>query len=301
MNAIRRTLAITGRLAPPLAAEVSFRLWRVLGSPERVHERDQAVHERATVGQLLVGGERVASYTWGTGSEVILLVHGWRSRASRFSAVVQALESPDRTIVAFDAPGNGDSSGARVTILDYLDAITQLSRLHGSFEAIVGHSFGALAAFVAVREGVRTRRIIDIAGMYNADQLVDSFALQAGIRGRAKAGLRRRIGGRTFAGVDQPFRRFVAEIDPTHTHVPLLVIHDEDDTVVSIAQGDLIADAHTGPTTVLRTSGLGHARILGDPAVLAAISSFVELEPAPGHNGQTGQNGQTGHERALAG
>lgn len=295
MNAIRRTLAITGALVPPLAAEVSFRLWRVIGSPERVHERDRAVHERATVGQLLVGGERVATYTWGTGSEVILLVHGWRSRASRFSAIVAALESPDRTIIAFDAPGNGDSTGDRVTILDYLDAITQLGRLHGTFEAIIGHSFGAMSSFVAVREGVLTRRIVDIAGMYNADQLVDSFALQVGIRGRAKAGLRRRIGGRTFADVDEPFRRFVSEIDPTHTHVPVLVIHDEDDAIVSITQADLIADAHTGPTTVLRTSGLGHARILGDPTVLAAISSFVEREPAPGHNGQTG------HERELAG
>ena len=280
MNAIRTSLKVIGAVAPPLAAEVSFRFWRALGTPEVVHERDRAVHEEAVVGQLEVGGERVATYTWGNGSRVILLVHGWRSRASRFSALVKALESPDRTIVAFDAPGNGDSTGNRVTVLDYADAITQLAARHGEFEAIVGHSFGVLSSFLAIREGVRTRRIVAVSGMYDADQLVDQFARQAGIRGRAKAGLRRRIERRTFPTVADPWRRFVSEIDPTHTHVPLLLVHDGDDALVSVDEAARIADAHTGTVSVHLTDGLGHSRILGDPGVLAAIASFVETEPA---------------------
>lgn len=280
MNAIRTGLNALGAVAPPLAAEVSYRLWGALGSPEEVHERDRSVHAEALVGRLEVGGERVATYTWGNGSRVILLVHGWRSRASRFSALVRALESPDRIIVAFDAPGNGDSTGDRVTVLDYADAIAQLAARHGEFEAIVGHSFGVLSSFLAIREGVRTRRIVAVSGMYDADQLVDQFARQAGIRGRAKAGLRRRIERRTFPTVANPWRRFVSEIDPTHTHVPLLLVHDADDRLVPVTEAARIADAHTGPVSLHLTDGLGHSRILGDPGVLAAIASFVETEPA---------------------
>lgn len=68
-----------------------------------------------------------------------MLVHGWRSRASRFAALVTALATPDRTIVSFDAPGNGDSMGSRVTVLDYADAIRQLGEQYRGFDVIVGH------------------------------------------------------------------------------------------------------------------------------------------------------------------
>ena len=268
-----KPLSALNRAAPPLAAEVGWRLWRSLGTAATVHERDRAVHDRAERGSLTVGGEHVVTYRWGSGPRVILLVHGWRSRASRFSALVAALEAPDRTIVAFDAPGNGDSGGSLVTVLDYADAIRQLGERHGTFEAIIGHSFGVLSTFVAVREGVATRAIVDVAGMYNADLLVDEFCAQAGIDGPAKRGMRRRIERRTFPTVTDPWARFRSELDGMD--LPLLVIHDETDPVVSVAQADLIADAHPGAVSRLSTSGLGHSRILSDPAVVATIVEFV--------------------------
>jgi pimeloyl-ACP methyl ester carboxylesterase len=217
----------------------------------------------------------VVTYRWGSGPEVVLLVHGWRSRASRFSALVEALSAPQRTILAFDAPAHGDSGGSLVTVLEYADAIRQLGERHGVFEAIIGHSFGVLSTFVAVREGVPTRAIVDIAGMYNADLLVDEFAAQAGLGAAAKRGLRRRIERRTFPDIVAPWHRFTAELDPTVTTIPLLVAHDANDRAVSVGQADLIAESHLGAVTRLRTEGLGHSRILGDPAVLQAIAEFV--------------------------
>lgn len=281
MSAARTALAVMGAIAPTLAAEIAYRLWGQLGRPAGVHERDRSVHEEADTSLLEVNGERVVTYTWGSGHRVILLVHGWRSRAARFSALVRTLQSPEHTIVSFDAPGNGSSSGARTTILDYAAAIRMLGEKHGEFDAIIGHSFGVLASFLAVREGVRTRRLVGVAGMYSADQLVDGFSNLAGIRGRAKSGLRTRIARRTFATVADPWRRFIAEIDPAHTHIPLLLIHDADDTTVPVTEAELIANAHTGEVTTMLTRGLGHSRILSDPAVLATISSFTLEQPAP--------------------
>jgi pimeloyl-ACP methyl ester carboxylesterase len=275
MAGVRTAMRALSAVAPPLAAEIAWRLWRTVGTPAAVHERDRLVHDSAVRGRLDVGGERVVTYRWGTGPRVILLVHGWHSRASRFGALVTALSAPDRTIVAFDAPANGDSSGSLVTVLDYADAIRQLGEQYGEFEAIVGHSFGVLSTFVAVREGVATRAIVAISGMYNADQLVDAFAAQVGVGLRAERGMRRRIERRTFPTVADPWRRFTAELDPTTTSIPLLVIHDADDVIMSPRQADLIADAHTGAVTTLRTHGLGHSRILSDPAVLATIAKFV--------------------------
>jgi pimeloyl-ACP methyl ester carboxylesterase len=228
------------------------------------------------------------TYRWGTGERVILLVHGWRSRASRFAAIIRALESPDVTIIAFDAPGNGDSPGRFVTILDYADIIAELSDAYGPIDTVVGHSFGVLSEFYAVHEGVAVNRIVAISGMYGADQLVEKFSDQAGLPPRVQRGLRRRIERRTFPTIRNPWRRFVAEIDPAHSHVPLLVIHDADDAAVDSGQAVLIAEAHPGAVQSLITTGLGHSRILSDPEVVATIAEFVAGSRLRSTTGLTG-------------
>lgn len=279
-HAARTTLKALSVVAPPLAAELGYRVWRNLGKPERVRPHDGEVHARATHGTLDLAGTRVATYTWGDGPEVVLLVHGWRSRASRFSAVVRELESPGRTIVAFDAPGNGDSGGTFVTVLDYAQIITLLSARYGGFDTIVAHSFGVLATFLAVREGALAGRIVSIAGVRDVDELFDQFGRLAGVTGRALAGLRTRTERRTFAQVDDIWHRFVAELDPADIRTPLLVIYDRTDPAVDPRQSELIAEAHNGPTEVIRTEGLGHLRILSDPGVVSAIARFADAPSA---------------------
>ncbi len=270
-------LTQVGRVAPALAAEVAWRAWRNVGAPESVHPRDRLVHDRAVVSQLDSG---VVTYQWGSGSRVILLVHGWRSRASRFSAIIAALEAPDATVVAFDAPANGDSPGRFITILDYMSAIQGIADRFGVIDTIIGHSFGALSAFTAVREGVRVRRIVSLAGMSGAVQLITAFSAAAGLTAGTERRMRRLIENRTFRGIPNIWSRFLAEVDPADSWMPLLVVHDESDPVVDVSHSVLIAEAHTGPVRSLITSGLGHNRLLGDPEVVAAIRDFSRV-PVP--------------------
>lgn len=131
-----------------------------------------------------------------------------------------------------------------------------------------------------MREGVRTRRIIDIAGMYGADQLISAFSVGAGLTSATERRMRRLIETRTFRGVPNTWSRFVAEVDPADTWMPLLILHDSDDPIVDVAQSVLIAEAHTGPVRSLITSGLGHNRILSDPAAITAVRDFVAV-PVP--------------------
>lgn len=259
-------------LPTPVAADIAHRIWRSLGTPETVHERDRAVHEQAERGELEVNGSRVVTYRWGSGPRVILLVHGWRSRASRMAALVSALEGR-ATVVSFDAPGNGDSEGRYTTVLDYADAIHQLGEQYGQFQAIVGHSFGVLSTFLAVREGAATRRIVGISGMHTAGGIVDEFSRTLGLAPRVKARLRTLIEQRTFPVVDDPWTRFVSRVDDPQ--IPLLLIHDQQDRVVPYVEIDTIADDHAGRVEFLRPVGLGHSRILSDPAVVAAVAEFV--------------------------
>lgn len=272
---LRALLGALGRVVPAVAAEVAYQLFWRLGSPAPVSARDRTVHERAARSQLAINGKLVTVYTWGSGPTPVLLVHGWRSRASRFAALVDALETPDRTIIAFDAPGSGDSIGERTTVLEYAAIVRQLADRYGRFEAIIGHSFGTLAGFIAAREGVATDRIVSIAGAYSFDHILATFVDGIGLPARAVPGLRRRIQRRIFPNeLDFP-RRFHAELDPTETTIPLLVVHDTTDRAVGMDEAELIHDSHTGEKQLMITNGLGHSRILGDPHVIERVSRFI--------------------------
>lgn len=274
----RIVVSVVGAVSPRLMAILAYRMFWNLGAPMAVRPDAEAVHGRARRETKSVGGREAVVYRWGSGPETILLVHGWRGRASQFAALVEALESPERTIVSFDAPGNGDSPGDRTDLRDYLAVIRLVAAEANGLDLIVGHSFGVMGIFVAVREGVRARRMVAIAGIEDIDYTYETFSRALGLSSRVDTLLRRRIERRIFDGDVGIWRRFVSELDPTD-QTPLLVIHDRDDRAVEFSQTEKIAAAHLGPTTELFTRGLGHTRVLSDPTVLRTIADFAN-EPA---------------------
>ncbi len=266
-RAIVRVLSVI----PPLGSAFGWRLFWQLGEPARVRPSEQAFHDSARVRR---DGD-IVSYAWGSGSHTVLLVHGWRSRASRFSAIGGALVERGYTVVSFDARGNGDSGGTRTHALEYADIITTLGQRHGPFEAIVAHSLGAVATFIAVRHGVATRRIVTIGAPHDFESVIRTFTTAIGMPPAASRSLARRIDrwARPL-GVDVT-REFVSELDPTAYTTPLLVVHDSADREAPLEQAMQIVEAHTGPVETLITDGLGHNRILSDPAVVERIAQFV--------------------------
>ncbi len=265
-------LPFLSRIAPGLTSAIAWRLFWNLGTPESVHPRDAAVHDRARRSELTYGDRRIAVYEWGAGPAV-LVVHGWRSRASRFGAIIEALEH-DHTVVAFDAPGNGDTPGSRTTALEYAAIVAMLSQRYGGFTTIVAHSFAAAATVMAVRDlGARTGGIATIAGVHDFDHVVEKFAERGGLSNAVEQGFRERFSRWAAPIMGDPWPRLVAEL-PAEQQVPMLVVHDRADREVAVHQAERIVAAHPGAQLML-TDGLGHARILRDPAVVDAIGSFI--------------------------
>lgn len=275
MDAQQTRALIVGRLPGALSTQLAYRMFGRVGRRATVKPRDSAVHDEASVSTVRVGRHRVRTYTWGAGPEVVLLVHGWNSRAAALSAVVSTLRGPERTILAFDAPANGDSSGRKVTALDYADVIGALAMDHGPFEAIVAHSFGTMATFLAVNQGVRTASLVSIAGVHSGSRLVDAFASQVGLSAVRVPHLKDRLAAGPFRPIADPWRALVSEFQPPDRGIPLLVICDDGDRVVDPSESERMARAHQGPLVMMTTQGLGHSRILRDPTVLAAIAQFV--------------------------
>ncbi|QIG39054.1 alpha/beta hydrolase [Microbacterium sp. 4R-513] len=263
------------RVSPELAGSLALRAFFQTQPRLPLRETDAATDAAAERGLLRVRGKEIVTYRWGRGDDTVLLVHGWRGRASQFAPLVRELVAEGFHVVAFDAPAHGASTLARTDMRDWLAAIDALQQRHGRFSAIVGHSFGALAALTAVRSGTTSARVATVAGAGTPQIFVDQFGGMLGLSPRAKAVFERRF--HAMFGEDEASfaRRFDALANPLPPAVELLALHDDADLQVpSSASADLVA-AHPDRALLVRTRGLGHNRILGADATLDAITAFV--------------------------
>ncbi|WP_442784534.1 MULTISPECIES: alpha/beta fold hydrolase [unclassified Arthrobacter] len=200
-------------VSPYIAARLAAVLFWHLGRPSSVRAVEREVHESAAVEQVVFGRTAVTVYTWGTGNSVILLVHGWRSRASRFSHLVKALVRDGHMLVSFDAPGHGASGKGPSNVVEWAGIIRELEARYGHFDAVVGHSFGVLAAFHAVRMGVTTGRMVTIAGVHSLEHLVTSFTQVIRLPTRARERFRARINQLVFVDSAFEWGQIVSQLD----------------------------------------------------------------------------------------
>ncbi|TCM43399.1 alpha/beta hydrolase [Kribbella sp. VKM Ac-2568] len=265
LEAVRASLKV---LPPTIAGRVAFELWRRPFKRGQVRESEREVHEAATV--EVVDG--VVTYAWGDGARPVLLVHGWRSRASRFHKFVTRLVELGYSPVSYDAPGHGDSPGAAGTILDHQRIIRGLQDRHGPFEGAIAHSLGVPFVLYAIREGVCVERVVTISGLADFGYLADAFCRELGLGAKANASLRRSIERRLFDGDDGIWTRYsVAAGD-----VDLLAIHNDEDDVVDPTQAPVLLAKYGPRAHFLQTNGLGHRRIMTDPEVITEAVAFVQ-------------------------
>lgn len=279
---VRTTLNAAARVAPGPAGRLAFHLFvRPLGRA-RLKPGERDLFAAARTGRLRVRGKEVVTYAWGDGRRPVLLVHGWSSRASRLTAFAEQLIARGYSPVAFDAPGHGEAPGRASNILEYREVIRELHARHGDFDAVVAHSFGALAALFALRDGVRTARFVGLGAVGSFDLLLAGFRAGLGVDERVIRCMRDHVERRLAPGEPGVWDRFGADRDPGELGAPVLLFHDEDDDMVPLAQARLLARAHGDRARLVVTRGLGHRRILTDPEVVAEAVEFATADSVTG-------------------
>jgi pimeloyl-ACP methyl ester carboxylesterase len=262
VRTINRTLSIT---APRAAAVVAERLWCSVprGKPSPATEPGE---RRDSQG--------VAVEVWGEGPAVYLL-HGWGGRRGQFDAFVAPLVHKGHKVVALDAPGHGDSEpGAfgpgRGLLTEFIAALRAAIAVHGPARGLVGHSLGGLAIAVALLDELPAERVVLIAPAPDTPQYTVDFARALGFSEGVRQRFLRRLGkrvGRPMADFDVLARARETEVP---TLPPLLILHDRNDREVRFTDGAALAAAWPRAEFVL-TEGLGHGRILRDPAVVERV------------------------------
>ncbi|MFF8595317.1 alpha/beta hydrolase family protein [Streptomyces sp. NPDC015220] len=257
-----------------------FDLFRRPHGRSRPRPDETAVMESAVTGSVTVGGKRAVTYRWGTGARPVLLVHGWESRASRYAKAVARLVEAGCSPVAFDAPGHGESEGQDTTLVEYRDIIARLQREHGEFEAVVAHSFGALAVFFALGEGLRARRVVAVSPVPDFSYLIETFQRRMRLPAPLEDELRHRVERQLYPDVADMWTRFSVLHDADAVRAPLLFVHDEDDEAVEPGRVAQLVGAFGGRASLVTTRRFGHRRILGAPQAVDAMTEFIEAGAA---------------------
>lgn len=261
-------LTMLNLLPAGVAGRIAFELWRRPFKRGEVRETERKLHQAAR--KEVIDG--VVTYAWGDGQRPVLLVHGWRSRASRFHGFVQRLLDLGYSPISYDAPGHGDSPGRAGTILDHQRIIQALAERHGRFEGVIAHSLGAPFALYAIRQGVAAGRVVTISGLAEFDYLVNAFCRALGLNAKVNQALRRSIERGLFEGDDQIWTKYSVSAG----EVDLLVIHNDEDDVVDPTQAPVLLAKYGSKARFLQTNGLGHRRIMVDPEVITEAVAFVQ-------------------------
>jgi pimeloyl-ACP methyl ester carboxylesterase len=274
-----RPVRALDRIAPRLAAAVTYPFFTRVGARRRVREYERATHEEARRSVIEVGHRRVVTYEWGEGARTVLLVHGWRGRASQFAALVRDLRFEGYRVVSFDAPGCGDSPGRRTNIGDLHAIVTALAgREPAPFHAVVGHSVGSLAALTAASESDVTSHLVAIAAVTRFRYLHEAFGRTVGLGARARALHEKWYAHRLRHSAPDLYDRFDATVLDLPPDLQLTYVHDRADGWADIGEVRRLAADRDAQVRLIETEGFGHSRILSADVTLDAVLAALANE-----------------------
>jgi pimeloyl-ACP methyl ester carboxylesterase len=281
------TLRVAAAVAPEAAAAglvAAFRHSRRHPVPER--ERRWLASARR--GAFEAGGRLLPTWSWGSGPAV-LLVHGWQGRGSQMGAFAAPLADAGFRAVAWDAPGHGASPGRFSSLPEMIEAVLAAARAAGPLAGVVAHSVGAAAASGAMARGLEVDAAVFLSPPAEPARYLAAAAAWLGLPPPVAERARRRI--------ERRFDVRMADLAPVaqapRMTAPLVVVHDRDDGEVPWDEGSRLAAAWPGARLVT-TRGLGHRRLLRDPAVVAEAVEAISRRTLAERGGLAAAAGASG-------
>lgn len=274
LKLIQFTVAVLQVISPKLAAKFCVFM---ASKPRRypIKEREQL---QLDSGQKITytgaHGTENTAWVWG-GGPVVLVCHGWESRAGQMATLAMAIADAGFTAVAMDFTAHGFAGGKRVMFRDMseevLNVSKQLEEKHGEIYAMVGHSAGGVMAMGARHLGFSASRYAVLGSP------VAPYPALTAIKKYMKASPKTLAECQDIyaANMGVTWAEMEAGIAFEPEQKPLLAIFDEDDTEAVVAQGKLIQSIW--PEADLRmTKGLGHRKLMWAPEVIEHVVGFLK-------------------------
>ena len=218
-------------------------------------------------------GKDLVAWAWGVGP-TILLVHGWNGRGAQLGSFINPLVSAGYRVIAYDAPGHGDSDGKHASLVDLSESLSALIDKLGSIAGVIAHSLGTAATTLALTQSKKIPWVVYIAPPLQPRDYVHKFAkfLKASPETTSLM----------MALMTVNFRRSWESLDIPELvkslQTPLLVIHDEEDKDVPYFEGATLVKAWP-KAKLITTKGLGHRRILHQSEVINQVLEIIQNQP----------------------
>ena len=276
-----------GVLFPSLIGRWAYRLWFQTHRSSTIPQREQAWLKTASrieavtleINAYGVGTLPVMTYYWENDTDksknapLVMMVHGWTGRGSQMGAFVAPLLKEGFRVLAFDNHAH-DKTPGKLTHIFLQSAVQRaLDEEFGPIYAIVAHSFGGMVTPYSLNEGMKTQKVVCISPPSHFDFLLARFSkslhLPKSIQSYMVNRFKKEYGD-----------NLVERVSSTNTskglgHIPVLIIHDEDDEDVLISESEQLQQAWSN-SQMIRTKGLGHRRILYNTQVIENTVNFIK-------------------------
>ncbi|MDR2454081.1 MAG: alpha/beta hydrolase [Bifidobacteriaceae bacterium] len=289
-----------GLVTPRLAAKAAARIWCKLPDnagrrkdnrpwPGRLEMLDAGLASPVAVeiwepgsGPQGQGGGPGGAAAAGSGGaaagaepKTVWLMHGWGGWRGQVAAFVEPLTAAGFRVVGADALSHGDSGpgmhGARFStggeLMRTFDALVKvLGQPHG----VIAHSLGCAAACRSILNGkLAVERLTLVSPSPDMVKVAQTFARNLGFGKRAHRLLVEEMSQRAQGSLGD---FDIAAMGATGLLPDALVIHDAADRESPYQVAQAIA-ASWPAARLVTTQGLGHHRILIDPAVVAQAAA----------------------------
>lgn len=270
LKLIRLAFQVGGRLAPHIAGRIAYNLWF---TPTRHKTPASEINalKTAEIKYIRLNNQNIATYSWGLSGPTVLLVHGWSGRGTQLGAFVEPLIDAGYRVLSFDMQAHGKSSGKQTNLYEVADTLLALQHHYGSFDSVISHSFGGPCMGVALQRGFITKHMVSISPPSNTRGLIEKFARVLCIPAKAENNLAQRFETAFGTSIwdDVSMVNTVKKLK-----IPGLLIHDTHDADIPWQESHAIAQAWD-KAQFIKTTGLGHRRILRDAAVIESAVNFI--------------------------
>jgi pimeloyl-ACP methyl ester carboxylesterase len=240
----------------------------------KMPKREYHMEENSIQNTLLIPSiqKKIVVYHYGENTKKILLVHGWSGRGTQLVKIADELVKNGFATISFDAPAHGKSKGNFSIMTEFIASILEIEKQYGPFEYAIGHSLGGMSILNALKQNLNVKKAVIIGSGDKVRDILDDFIrkleLKPIIAEKLQSNFERKFG--------EPMNNYSGYIAAQEISIPLLVVHDENDTEVSVKAAHHIHQ-HLTKSEIMITKELGHRKILGDTKVINKIVEFITL------------------------
>ncbi|WP_370088921.1 alpha/beta fold hydrolase [Ekhidna sp.] len=271
---IKKGLAVLQHASPKKSAEI---IWHYFTMPGRVNfsEPQKSIISKAITSQTNYQGDLIKSYKWGEGEKKILLCHGWRSKAADFRRMIKVLSSAGYQVEAIDMRAHGNSQGKHTALPEFRDIIKKHIAKHGPYEAVVGHSIGALASGIALSElgsALHPKHFYAIAAPPYVRYFFKDIVSDTGCNNAVYEAMSGLVKERYHQPIDYfDLRIKFNDLKNIDTHL----FYCEQDQVIPFTKGEELERAWPHASFV-HVKGLGHYKIIANDSIISYIQNTMK-------------------------